>query len=61
MKMVKKYLKEIYISLEERQKFVDDLKLMEQFNNGISKNNKLLDNTPNQPSKFKTKKLGRNK
>ena len=50
--MIKKYLKKD-ISSEERQEIVDDLRLVYQYNNGIWK--KSLDNTPNQPSKFKTK------
>ena len=41
---------------EERQKFVNDLRLIYKSNDGKSKSDKLLDNTPNQPSKFKTKK-----
>ena len=32
--------KERYVSLEERQKIIDDLRLLQQYNNGISKNNK---------------------
>ena len=32
--------KERYVSLEERQQIIDDLRLLQQCNNGISKNNK---------------------
>ena len=44
------------MSPEERQKFVNDLRLIYKNNNGRSKSDKFLRNTPNQPSKFKTKK-----
>ena len=40
---------------------IDDLRWISQYNNGISKIINLLDNTPNQPSKFKTKNIGQNK
>ena len=46
-------IRERYISLEQTQKIIDDLRLK------IIKNNKniinLLDNTTNEPSKFKTR------
>ena len=44
------------MSPEERQKFVNDLRLIYKNNNGRSKSDKFLRNAPNQPSKFKTKK-----
>ena len=34
--------KEKYISPEERQKIIDNLKLIQSCNNGISKNNKFV-------------------
>ena len=34
--------KEIYISPEERQKIIDKWRLIQQYSNGISKNNKLF-------------------
>ena len=40
---------------EERQQINDELRLSSQCNNGISKNKNLLDNTPNQPTRFSTK------
>ena len=43
-----------YISPEERQQIIDELRLVWKYNNGISKHSKCLDNTSNQPSKFKT-------
>ena len=33
--------KERYISLEESYKLIDDLRLIQQYNNGISKNKKI--------------------
>ena len=39
------------MSPEERQKFVNDLRLIYKNNNGRSKSDKFLRNTPNQPSK----------
>ena len=48
--------KERYISPEERHKIIIDLRLIHKYNNGISKKKKkLLENTRNQPSKFRTK------
>ena len=47
--------KERYISPEKRQKIIDDLRLIWKYNNGISKMINLLDNTPNQPSKHRTR------
>ena len=44
-----------YISPEERQEIIDDLRLLYQCNNGSQKIINLLDNTPNQPAKFRTK------
>ena len=44
-----------YISPEERQEIIDDLRLLYQCNNGYQKIINLLDNTPNQPTKFRTK------
>ena len=38
----KEISKERYISSDESQKIVDDLILIQQFNNGISKNNKFV-------------------
>ena len=35
-------LKNRYISLEERQEIIDDLRLVKQDNNGISKNRKFF-------------------
>ena len=32
--------REIYISPEERQQIIDELRLKQQYNNGLSKNNK---------------------
>ena len=65
MRMINKYLKKkkyiyiyIYIYQEERQKIIDHLTFnitIEQYNNGISRIINLLDNTLNQPSKFRTK------
>ena len=34
--------KKRYISLEERQQIIDELRLVSQYNNGISKNNKFV-------------------
>ena len=34
--------KERYISPDKRQEIIDDLRLIQQCNNGISKNNKLV-------------------
>ena len=39
--MIKKYLKKD-TSPEERQKIIDDLGLIQQYNNRISKNNKFV-------------------
>ena len=50
--------KERYISPEKRQKIIDDLRLIWKYNNGISKMINLLDNTPNQPSKHRTRNWG---
>ena len=50
--------KERYVSSEDRQKIIDNLRFTyksEMYNNGISKNMNLLDNMPNQPTKFRTK------
>ena len=41
----------IYISLKERQQIIDKLKLLQQYNNGITKNSKFS----NEPSKFRTR------
>ena len=54
--IIKQNTKERFMSPEERQKFVNDLRLIYKNNNGRSKSDKFLRNTPNQPSKFKTKK-----
>ena len=49
MSMIKKYLKKnIYCQKKDRQ-------LLMICDNGISKKNSLLDNTPNQPTKFRIK------
>ena len=40
--------KERYISPDKRQEIIDDLRLIQQCNNGISKNNNLLHDTSNQ-------------
>ena len=40
MNLIKKYLRERYISPEERQKTIDDWRLIYWNNNGIPKNNK---------------------
>ena len=45
--------KERYIPPKERQKIIDELRLMQQYNKGIPKNSKF--HRPNQPSKFRTK------
>ena len=47
--------KERYISPEAIQNIIDNLRLIYQYNNGISKIISLLGNTPNQPTKFRTK------
>ena len=47
--------KKRYISPEEKQQIIDELRLVQQYNNGISKIANLLDNTLDQPSKFRTK------
>ena len=39
--------KETHISPEESQKTVADPSLMQQYNSGITKNDKLVRNTPN--------------
>ena len=46
---------ERYIFLEKGQKSIDEL---QYYNSERSKNNKLIGNTANQPTKFGTKKLG---
>ena len=46
--------KERYISPKERQKIIDELKLT-SYNNGIPKIANLIDDTSNQPSKFRTR------
>ena len=46
--------KKRYISPEKRQQITDDLSLVQQYNNGISKNNKFV----RQNSKSRTKSLG---
>ena len=38
----KEILKEKYISPEERKKVIDNLRLIQYYNNGISKNNKFI-------------------
>ena len=53
MRIIKKYVRAI--SPEKRQKIIDDLRLKQQYNTGIPKKINLLENTPNQPSKFTTK------
>ena len=45
----------IYIYKEKRQKIIDELRLVEKYNNEISKIINLLENASNQPSKFRTK------
>ena len=47
--------KERYISPEAIQNIIDNLRLIYQYDNGISKIISLLGNTPNQPTKFRTK------
>ena len=47
--------KERYISPEAIQNIIDNLRLIYNYNNGISKIISLLGNTPNQPTKFRTK------
>ena len=47
--------KKRYISPEERQQIINELKLVQQYNNGISTNNKFVRIASNQPSKFRTK------
>lgn len=37
------------------EKIIDELRLMQQYNHGISKNNQFLGNTPNEPTKYRTK------
>ena len=49
--IIKQNTKERFMSPEERQKFVNDLRLIYKNNNGRSKSDKFLRNTPNQPSK----------
>ena len=47
--------KERYISPEAIQNIIDNVRLIYNYNNGISKIISLLGNTPNQPTKFRTK------
>ena len=47
--------KKRYISSEERQYIIGELRLVYQYNNGISKNRNILDSASNQPFKFRTK------
>ena len=47
--------KERYTSPGERHRITDDLRLIQQYNNGISKIKNLLENRPNQSSKFRTR------
>ena len=47
--------KKRYISPEERQYIIGELRLVYQYNNGISKNRNILDSASNQPFKFRTK------
>ena len=55
MNTIKKWV-EKHLSPEDRHKIIDDLRLIKQFNNRIrSKIMNLLDNTPNEWSKFRTK------
>ena len=48
-----KVKKDLYLSKKDN-KIIDKLKLVQQYNNGISKNRK-FDNETNQPSKFRTR------
>ena len=43
------------ISLEERKQIINELKLVSQYNNGISKIANLLNSASNKPSKFRTR------
>ena len=53
----KKIPKERYISPEERHKIIHDLRLMLSVIIEYQKIMNLLDNTPNQPSRFRTKNM----
>ena len=44
-----------YISPDERKQIIDELRLAQLYNNGISKIAKFLDSASNQPSKFRKK------
>ena len=43
------------ISLEERKQIINELKLVSQYNNGISKIANLLNSASKKPSKFRTR------
>ena len=55
--MIKKKPKEKCISPEENQNIIDDLRLIQQYKNGVSKTigNILLENIPIQPTKLRQK------
>ena len=54
--MLSKYntKKYIYIYIQKKDKIIDEIRLL-QYINGISKCNKLFDNTPNQSYNIRTK------
>ena len=45
----------MYIYPKQRRQIIHNVRLIWQYNNGISKIANLLDNTPDQPSRFRTK------
>ena len=47
--------KKKYISPEKRQQIIDESRVVQQYNNGISKIANLIDSASNQPSKFRKK------
>ena len=58
MRRIKKYLKkDIYLQKEDRKLLMIYNRIIMEFQKIIN----LLDNTPNQPSNMKDKKLGQNK